>query len=222
MTAVHKVCGITMDTSVKAAMNVHRKDGTIMQFNEYRSGLYYYNAGNNHSSTTQDYLFLNTVAKNKSTYNRHEIEGADKARALYKKIGRPSEQDYTDILQNNLIQNCPVTPDDARRALKIYSPDIATLKETKWRHPELPERTNPSPHNRGVQKHPPFCQHILGSRKTIFSHYLGMGKIPHSRSNQQQNYQDTEHGNTGGHQHVRNARFHRIQNQRRSSIFLHH
>jgi hypothetical protein len=27
-----------------------------------------------------------------------------------------------------LIRNCPVTPDDARRALKIYGPDIATLK----------------------------------------------------------------------------------------------
>jgi hypothetical protein len=41
MAAVRKVCRITMDTSVEAAMNVHRKDGTIMKFKEYKSGLYY-------------------------------------------------------------------------------------------------------------------------------------------------------------------------------------
>jgi hypothetical protein len=27
-----------------------------------------------------------------------------------------------------LIQNCPVTSDDAKRALQIYGPDLATLK----------------------------------------------------------------------------------------------
>jgi hypothetical protein len=41
MAAVRKVCRITMDTSVEAAVNVHRKDGTIMKFKEYKSGLYY-------------------------------------------------------------------------------------------------------------------------------------------------------------------------------------
>jgi hypothetical protein len=47
---------------------------------------------------------------------------------LYKKVGRPSEKEFTDILQNNLIQNCPVTPDDAKQALQIYGPDVATLQ----------------------------------------------------------------------------------------------
>jgi hypothetical protein len=34
MAAVRKVCRITMDTSVEAAMNVHRKDGSIMKFRD--------------------------------------------------------------------------------------------------------------------------------------------------------------------------------------------
>jgi hypothetical protein len=34
MAAVRKVCHITMDTSVEAAMSVHQKDGTIMKFQE--------------------------------------------------------------------------------------------------------------------------------------------------------------------------------------------
>jgi hypothetical protein len=68
MAAVRKVCRITMDTSVEAAMNVHRKDGTIMKFKEFCSGLYYYDAGINHSANKEDYLFLNTVAGNKAKY----------------------------------------------------------------------------------------------------------------------------------------------------------
>ena len=132
MAAVRKVSRITMDTSIKVAMNVHRQDGTIMKFREYTSGLYYFDASagnsNDTSHTSTDYLFLNTVEGNKNKYVRIEIEGADRARALYKKIGRPSEEDFTDILVNNRIRNCPVTPDDAERALLIYRSDLATLQ----------------------------------------------------------------------------------------------
>ena len=101
-----------------------------MKFTEYKSGLYYFDTATvtKLTSPSQDYLFLNTVATNKGAYIRREIEGADRARALYKKIGRPSAQAFLEILQNNLLRNCSVTPDDARRALKIYGPDIATLK----------------------------------------------------------------------------------------------
>jgi hypothetical protein len=98
--AVEKVCCITMDTSVEAAMHVHQKDGTVMNFKEYKSGLYYYNPGPKHSNTSGDaYFFLNTVAKNKGNYTRREIEGANRAQAQYKKIGRPSEKEFTDNLQ---------------------------------------------------------------------------------------------------------------------------
>ena len=132
MAAVRKVARITMDTSIEVAMNLHHQDGTIMKFREYTSGLYYFDAhageNNDTSTTSTDYLFLNTTAGNKQKYVRLEIEGADRARALYKKIGRPSEEDYTDILVNNRRRNCPVTPDDAERALTIYGSDLATLQ----------------------------------------------------------------------------------------------
>jgi len=44
LTAVCKLCRITMDTSVEAALCVHRSDGSIMKFIEYGSGLYYKDA----------------------------------------------------------------------------------------------------------------------------------------------------------------------------------
>jgi hypothetical protein len=107
-----------------------------MKFTEYASGLYYFDTAapvpsvstNVTSHEVTNYLFLNTVANNKQAYTRCKIKGADRARELYKKIGQPSKQEFVEILQSNLIPNCPVTPDDARRALKIYGPDVATLK----------------------------------------------------------------------------------------------
>jgi hypothetical protein len=55
-----------------------------MTFLEYKSGLYYYDAGahspvTNQSNSTHAYLFLNTVAGNKAHYTQHKIEGADTA-----------------------------------------------------------------------------------------------------------------------------------------------
>ncbi len=121
MAAVRKTCRITMGTSIEAAMSVHRKDGSIMKFREYTSGLYYYEVPDHSTAAPHptnnkqdDYLFLLTVAGNKASFTRREIEGADKARALYRKIRPPSEKDFNDILDNQLIRNCPVTSDDAK------------------------------------------------------------------------------------------------------------
>jgi hypothetical protein len=149
MAAVRKLCRITMDTSVEAAMHVHRKEGSIMTFKEYKSGLYYYDTGNSDSNlnrtTEHAYLFLNTVASNKAAYTQRKIEGADKARALYRKLGHPSEAVFQKISQNNFIRNCPVTSDNAKRALIIYGPDIATLKGKTTKH-----------QNRGIPNYQPI------------------------------------------------------------------
>jgi hypothetical protein len=62
-------------------------------------------------------------------FSQWQIKQADLARKLYRLLGRPDEKEFRSILQNNLILNCPVTPDDAQRALlAIYGPDVATHK----------------------------------------------------------------------------------------------
>lgn len=140
MAAIRKACRITMDTLLAAAIHVHRKNGTIMTFKEYRSGLYFSDAGssstklNNKTKTT--YMFLNTAAGNKTQYTQHKIQGADNTRdtqALYQKFGHPLDTTYIQILQTNCIQNCPVTPDETNGVLIIYGPEIATLKGNRPR-----------------------------------------------------------------------------------------
>ena len=141
---VSEIRRVTMDTALASAIFVHRLDGSIMRFarctnsDPCTNGLYFFDVAaaarpisslsDTTSSTVNGYIFINTVAKNKERFHRREIAGADQAVILHRKIGRPSQAQFEDILRNNLIHNCPVTVDDARRAILIYGPDPATLK----------------------------------------------------------------------------------------------
>ena len=133
MADVGKVCRITMDTDKEPCINVHRKDGTIMKFQQYGSGLYYYDASvnkrtNNTNEDVSTYCFVETVANNKKLFTRRELESAEQARQLYIKLGRPGQQLFESILSKNLIRNCPVTAEDAKRAAFIYGPELYSLK----------------------------------------------------------------------------------------------
>ena len=128
---VRKVCRVTLDTYDEPALCVHRLDGSIMKFIEHDSGLYVYDsaAHKRHiSESVTAYTMVNTVANQKKMFSRRQITAANVARELYRKLGRPDEAEFYSILTKNLIRNCPVTPDDARRASHIYGPDVAALK----------------------------------------------------------------------------------------------
>ncbi|KAI2492644.1 Reverse transcriptase (RNA-dependent DNA polymerase) [Fragilaria crotonensis] len=125
---VRKVCRVTMDTDAEPAMVVHRIDGSAMKFIEHVCGLYVYVPPNDSNHRVTAYTMVSTVANQKKPFSRRDVANADTARALYRLIGRPSEADFQRILTGNFIRNCPVTPLDAKRALIIYGPDIATLK----------------------------------------------------------------------------------------------
>jgi hypothetical protein len=134
---VREVCTVTMDSSLSPSMNVHRKDGSIMSFVEHPSGLYIYK-GNDCSDRVTAYTLLTTVADHKRMFSQRQIREAARACKLYHMIGRPDEKLFQFILRNNLILNCPVTPDDASRALTIYGPDVATLKGKMTRGRAVP------------------------------------------------------------------------------------
>jgi Zinc knuckle len=88
-----------------------------------------------------NYTQVNTVAKNKSMFTRQEIEGADEAQDLYRKIGWPSNRFFQNLLsQHSMTRNCPLTAEDAKCNLLIYGPDLATLngKTTKRGSQHIP------------------------------------------------------------------------------------
>ena len=136
---VRRVCRVTMDTSAEPALLLHRMDGSIMKFVEHSCGLYVFAPKD--SSDVNAYSLLQTVASQKKFFTDREVAAANDARALYRRLGRPSEAEFGKILRNNLIRNCPITPDDAKRARFIYGPDIAALKG-------MTKRGDPAPHVR--------------------------------------------------------------------------
>jgi hypothetical protein len=112
LVAVRKLCRITMDTSVEAALCVHCSDGLIMKFIEYRSGLYFHDAAAavqpNSNENVIDYFFVSTVTNNKAQFSRRKIEGADKALALYRQIGRSSQQISNKFLPRISSETAPL------------------------------------------------------------------------------------------------------------------
>jgi hypothetical protein len=126
---VHKVCRITMDMSDASEMCVRHLDGSRMVFKEHSSELYVFDAVNKDSTNVAaPYTMVSTVDAQKTMFSTRNIKAADAARDLYRKIGRPDEAFFQTILRCGYINNCPVAPDDARRALIIYGPDVACLK----------------------------------------------------------------------------------------------
>ena len=151
---VRRLYRVSMDTDVDSTINVHLPAGRIMRFQEFKTGLYYFDAASffkhNHSNSTVNpyppiahHTFVETVAANKTLFTPREISNADRARRLYRHLGRPSEAQFQQILKQNFLHDCPVTPDDAKRALVIYGPDIATLKgkTTHQTQPHVPTYT---------------------------------------------------------------------------------
>ena len=130
---------------------VHRPNGSMMKFREISLGLYVYDTDqdnndtnfivdstNSINNTTCDYLFLQTVAQNKTHFTPRQIKSANKALILYKRLGRPSQKDFTRYLDMNFIRNTDVTSADAKRAFYIYGQDTAVIQgKTK--------RTKPNP-----------------------------------------------------------------------------
>jgi hypothetical protein len=80
-------------------------------------------------------ILVNTVAQNKSKFSERDFHRAVDARKLLSKIGRLSQATFLQILDRNLLPNCPVTRRDALNAELIFGPDIGSLKGKTVRQP---------------------------------------------------------------------------------------
>ena len=122
---------ITADTGVANEIVVHLSDEKKMIFSEVESGLFIYDLENNdknNKTKVSAYSFLTLVSANKELYTDRQLRAADEANKLYEHLGMPGYKAFFKALTTNYIQNCPVTVDDAKRALHIYVPHAAHLK----------------------------------------------------------------------------------------------
>ena len=137
---VRRLCRVTLDTAIEAALLVHLSNNAVLRFIEHGNGLYLLVPSVNPTTKTPSYNYscMSTVADNRAVFTCREVEGADRARQLYRTIGRPSQRKFEAILDRGSILNCPVTKSDAQRATVIYGPNLAYLKGKTTDHPASP------------------------------------------------------------------------------------
>ena len=137
---VRRLCRVTLDTATEAAFLVHLPDNTVLRFVEHTNGLYLLVPSVNPTTKLpiHSYSCVSTIADNRAVFTCRELEGADRARQLYRTIGCLSQRKFEAILDHRSILNCPVTKADAQHANTIYGPDLAYLKGKTTDHPASP------------------------------------------------------------------------------------
>ena len=119
----------TFDSEKKNAFKVEVSDTLTITFEGFGSRLYFFNL--NTPVTAYPFSLLNTVKENKQFFSRREVEGAEAAREQQGQIGWPSDQEYHDIVRDNLLKNSKATLDDLRRAEHIIGGPAVNLLKAK-------------------------------------------------------------------------------------------
>ena len=135
---------ITIDTAVDPGFYIHIRDGTTLKFLPYKKNIYLLDPVDYCKLNTAltSYSCANVVAQNKVNFTRRELEGAERARALYKRMQKPAYSVFLTRLSKNLVKDSKVTVEDAQRAYAIYGPDLDYSKghDTRKQPPHLQYR----------------------------------------------------------------------------------
>ena len=115
---------MTYNTHGDNEFHLTKSDGITRVFKQSARGLFYMNF----ADTKNGVALITTVANNCSNYSNCNYSCAVLARKLQKTIGRPGTCLFINIVQRNIIPNCPITPKDTVAAEPIFGPDIGSLK----------------------------------------------------------------------------------------------
>jgi hypothetical protein len=115
---------VTYDNAEGNHFKVVTPGGAVRLFKQSAKGLYYRDAAKVKNGSSM----VNTVSDNRSKNTNRDYSRALFARKLQGIIGRPSDRTYKDIVNRNLLPNCPINSRDNNAALDIFGPDIGSLK----------------------------------------------------------------------------------------------
>ena len=115
---------VTYDSALDNTFYVHKTE-KIIQFLEAGRRLYYFNTAYRAEECT---TLATTVDDNKYKFSAYYYTKAKLARDIQRRIGRPSTQDFIRYVNNKIIANCPISPQDIKNAEFIWGPDLGSLK----------------------------------------------------------------------------------------------
>jgi hypothetical protein len=81
-----------------------------------------------HHHQKKESIVVVTVEDKQRKYTPRQIANADKARALYRMLGRPSEYVFKHMISNGLIKNTDIITANITHVTDIYGPDVGSLK----------------------------------------------------------------------------------------------
>ena len=133
---------VTFDSATDNCFRVHKDNEKILKFREATRRLYYFDTADRDEEET---MLITTVDNNKSRLSAHDYSRALLARALQRKIGRPTTKDFIRYVALNLIPNCPITAQDIKNAEFVWGPELGCLKGKTTRQPSPKVRLENSP-----------------------------------------------------------------------------
>ncbi len=89
-------------------------------------------------NSKDQHMNIQTVRENYKGYTKREVLKAKEACRAQGLIGSPSKGDYKAMVQGNMIQNCPIIPDDITNMCTIFGPDLASIRGKMVRHTPVP------------------------------------------------------------------------------------
>jgi hypothetical protein len=123
MKRVKEKCHVHYDSKGDGIFYVIKPAGITRKFVESNCGLYYLD-----TAEDNEFTLVTTVTNKADQYTRKEYVRAEKARELQITIGCPSTKDLLNIINNNLLNNCPVNRADVIAANNIFGADLGSLK----------------------------------------------------------------------------------------------
>ncbi len=88
-----------------------------MEFKSSPRGLHYLDITNKDSGV--EWMLVNMARANLEGFTRREVEKANEARRLQGMIGNPTKREFTRMVHEKLITNCPVTVHNINNAITI-------------------------------------------------------------------------------------------------------
>jgi len=117
---------VTYDSKDRGGVfQVHTNEG-IVESKPMARGLHYHDVSD--ASSNIELMLVNTVRENFEGYSRHEVKKAKEARRIQGMIANPTEREFTGMVREQLLTNCPVTVRDIDNANRIFGPDLANLR----------------------------------------------------------------------------------------------
>ncbi|KAL7468004.1 hypothetical protein ACHAXS_008235 [Conticribra weissflogii] len=132
-TELEKKYRILYDTTTTGGeFVVHTPNGEV-RFKQNDLGLPYISLKENKAAV----CLINTIRGNTKGYTKRQVEEAQEARRALAMVGGPTENEFTQMVRQNHLPHCNLTPDTIKQANDIFGPDLAGIRgKTTRRKPE--------------------------------------------------------------------------------------